>query len=92
MAALRFQAKTSAGSLERETRLELATSTLGRSRSTQFLAHRPDDHDQFRDARGSPLDLGGVEDLDGGGLVQPDPAAIPGLEVELLAQAGLDHE
>src|SRR5438067_3489417 len=58
----------------------------------QFLADRPDDHDQLRDAGGGPLDLGRVEDLDRGGLVEPDPAAIPGLQVELLAQAGFDHQ
>src|SRR2546429_3932102 len=58
----------------------------------QFLAHRPDDHDQLRDARGGPLDLGGVEDIDRDGLVKPDPAAIPGLQVELLAQARFDYQ
>src|SRR6202521_4425320 len=58
----------------------------------QLLAHRPDDRDQLRHARRRPLDLGGVEDLDRVGFVQPHPAAIPGLEVELLAQPGLDHE
>src|SRR3989442_1087180 len=59
---------------------------------SQFLAHRPNDHDQLRDTRGDPLDLGGVEDLDRIGFVEPDPATIPGLEVELLAQARLDHQ
>src|ERR1700674_5108560 len=59
---------------------------------SQLLAHRPDDHHQFRDTRGRPLDLGGVEDFDRVGLVQPNPAAVPGLQVELLAQAGLDHQ
>src|ERR1700674_4391822 len=59
---------------------------------SQLLAHRPDDRDQFRHPRSGPLDLGGVEDLDRIGLVQPHPAAIPGLQVELLAQPGLDHQ
>src|SRR3984893_19251671 len=58
----------------------------------QLLAHRPDDRDQLRHPRSGPLDLGGVEDLDRIGLVQPHPAAIPGLQVELLAQPGLDHQ
>src|SRR6266851_6718675 len=59
---------------------------------SQLLAHRPDDHDQLGDARRGPLDLGGVKDVDRVGLVQPHPAAIPGLQVELLAQPGLDHQ
>src|SRR5438132_4675255 len=58
----------------------------------QLLAHWPDDRDQLCHPCSRPLDAGGVEDLHGIGFVQPQPAPIPWLQVELLPQTGFEHE
>src|ERR1700730_12872797 len=58
----------------------------------QFLAHRPDDPDQLSHPRRRHLHPGGVEDLHRVRLVEPNPAAVPGFEVDPLPKARLDHE
>src|SRR5579864_3399874 len=93
--------------LERVMRFELTTSCLGSKRSgqlsytrsllrilppPQFPTDGQEGRNQLRDPSGAGLDTCPVKHLHGGGLIQPNPASVPWLQIKLGAEPALDRE